>query len=163
VSLAAPLACSRRVIVLTAPFIGAEIAAFIENFPTYIQRLHEFTTDPARPWLRRIVGEGFGLAQQSSSELAHLAAGWLTDFLHSLWSGGRALISILSLLVVTRSSLSIWSMTGTASLPPSTIRSRRNIVTLREPLHARSTRRSAASCGAKARFVSSSPLAMRLR
>jgi len=88
-------------IVLTAPFIGADIAAFIENFPAYIQRLHEFTTDPGRPWLRRIVDEGFGVAQQSSSELARLAAGWLSDLLQSLWSGGRALISIFSLLVVT--------------------------------------------------------------
>ncbi len=89
------------VVVLAAPFIGAEIAAFVERFPADLQRLHEFATDPGRPWLRRIVGEGFGLAQQSSSEISRLGAGWLTDSLRSLWSGGRALISILSLLVVT--------------------------------------------------------------
>jgi predicted PurR-regulated permease PerM len=87
--------------VLAGPFIGAEIAAFIEDFPAYVQRLHDLATDPSRPWLRRIVGDGFGVAQQSSGEIARLAAGWLTDFLHSLWSGGRALISIFSLLVVT--------------------------------------------------------------
>jgi len=89
------------IIVLTAPFIGADIAIFIEKFPGYVQRLHAFATDPGRPWLRRIIGEGFGLAQQSSADLARLGAGWLTDVLHSLWSGGRALISIFSLLVVT--------------------------------------------------------------
>ncbi len=88
-------------VVLTAPLIGAEIADFIENFPAYIQRLHELATNPGRPWLRRIVGEGFGVAQQSSGDVASLAARWLTDFLHSLWSGGRALISVFSLLVVT--------------------------------------------------------------
>lgn len=88
-------------IILAAPFIGAEIAAFIENFPAYVQRLHEFTTDPSRPWLRRIIGEGFGVAQQSSSELARLGASWLTDFLNTLLSGGRLLLSIFSLLVVT--------------------------------------------------------------
>jgi predicted PurR-regulated permease PerM len=88
-------------VVLTAPLIGAEIADFIENFPAYIQRLHEIATNPGRPWLRRIVGDGFGVAQQSSGEVAGLAARWLTDFLHSLWSGGRALISVFSLLVVT--------------------------------------------------------------
>jgi predicted PurR-regulated permease PerM len=87
--------------VLTAPFIGAEIAGFIEEFPAYVQRLHELATDPGRPWLRRIIGEGFGVAQQSSGEIARLAAGWLTGFLQSLWSGGRALLSLLSLLVVT--------------------------------------------------------------
>jgi predicted PurR-regulated permease PerM len=87
--------------VLGAPFLGVEIAGFIEDFPAYVQRLHALATDPGRPWLRRIVGEGFGVAQQSSGELAGLAAGWLTAFLHSVWSGGRALISIFSLLVVT--------------------------------------------------------------
>jgi predicted PurR-regulated permease PerM len=87
--------------VLTAPFIGAEVAAFIENFPGYVRRLHELAIDPGRPWLRRIIGEGFGVAQQSSSEVARLAAGWVTGFLQSLWSGGRALISLFSLLVVT--------------------------------------------------------------
>jgi predicted PurR-regulated permease PerM len=88
-------------VVLTTPVIGAEIADFIENFPAYIQRLHEIATNPGRPWLRRIVGEGFGVAEQSSGEVASLAARWLADFLHSLWSGGRALISVFSLLVVT--------------------------------------------------------------
>ena len=88
-------------VVLTAPLIGAEIADFIENFPAYIQRLHALATNPGRPWLRRIVGEGFGVVQQSSGDVASLAARWLTDFLHSLWSGGRALISVFSLLVVT--------------------------------------------------------------
>ena len=67
-------------IVLTAPFLGAEVAAFIDDFPAYVRRLHDFATDPARPWLRKIVGEGFGVAEQSSGDIARLSAGWLTDF-----------------------------------------------------------------------------------
>jgi predicted PurR-regulated permease PerM len=86
-------------IVLTAPFIGAEIVDFIEKFPAYVNRLHEFATDPSRPWLSRIVGEV--IAEQSSQDIENLAAGWLTSFFNSLWSGGRALVSILSLLIVT--------------------------------------------------------------
>jgi predicted PurR-regulated permease PerM len=88
-------------IVLTAPFFGAEIATFIDDFPAYVQRLHAFATDPARPWLRKIVGDGFGVAEQSSGDIARLSAGWLTDSLRSLLSGGRALLSAFSLLVVT--------------------------------------------------------------
>jgi predicted PurR-regulated permease PerM len=88
-------------IVLSAPLFGAEIAAFIDDFPAYIRRLHEFATDPARPWLRKIVGEGFGVAKQSSGDIAHLSAGWLTDSMRSLWSRGRALLSAFSLMVVT--------------------------------------------------------------
>jgi hypothetical protein len=52
--------------------LGAEIAAFIDDFPGYVRRLHEFATDPARPWLRKIVGDGFGLAEHSSGDIAHL-------------------------------------------------------------------------------------------
>jgi predicted PurR-regulated permease PerM len=88
-------------IVLTAPIVGVEIAAFIDDFPVYIGRLHAFAIDPARPWLRKIVGDGFGVAEQSSGDIARLAAGWLTDSLRSLLSGGRALLSAFSLLVVT--------------------------------------------------------------
>ena len=88
-------------IVLTAPFFGAEIAAFIDDFPAYVRRLYAFATDPARPWLRKIVGEGFGVAEQSSTDVASLSAGWLTNSLRSLLSGGRALLSAFSLVVVT--------------------------------------------------------------
>lgn len=88
-------------LVLTVPLLGTEIAEFIDNLPGYIRRLQDFATDPSRPWLRRVVGEGLNLAEQSSEDLARLATGWLTSFLGSLWSSGRALLSILSLLVVT--------------------------------------------------------------
>jgi len=88
-------------IVVATPFIGAEIAAFIDDLPAYARRLHAFATDPARPWLRKIVDDGFGAAQQSSDDVASLAAGWLTESLRSLWSGGKALLSAFSLMVVT--------------------------------------------------------------
>jgi predicted PurR-regulated permease PerM len=88
-------------IVFAAPFLGSEVAACIEDFPAYIRRLYEFATDPSRPWLRRIVTDGFGIAEQSSDDLSHLATGWLTGSLRSLWSGGEAVLSVLSLLVVT--------------------------------------------------------------
>jgi predicted PurR-regulated permease PerM len=88
-------------IILTAPFFGAEMAALIDDLPAYVRRLHAFALDPSRPWLRKIVGDGFGAAEQSSGDIARLAAGWLTDSLRSLWSGGRALLSAFSLLVVT--------------------------------------------------------------
>src|SRR6185436_9277993 len=53
------------------------------------------------PWLRQIVGEGVSTADKSIGDLMTQAIGWLTTALRSLWSGGRALISLFSLLVVT--------------------------------------------------------------
>ena len=55
--------------------------------------------DPNREWLRKIVGEGVVDAQ--IGDLVKQGAGWITAFLKSLWSGGQALISIFSLMVVT--------------------------------------------------------------
>src|SRR4051812_13404239 len=87
--------------VLTAPIIVRELAYFIDNFPLYVRQLHGLATDPDRPWLSKIIGEGLGHAEQSIGELTTLATGWFGAFARSVWSGGRALISVFSLSVVT--------------------------------------------------------------
>jgi predicted PurR-regulated permease PerM len=86
-------------IILFVPILGAQLTAFIENLPRTIARLQALVTDPSRPWLRRIVGEGFRDAD--IGDLVRQGAGYMATFLRSLWSGGQALISIFSLLVVT--------------------------------------------------------------
>jgi predicted PurR-regulated permease PerM len=87
--------------ILTVPIIVSELTLFIDNFPLYIRRLHALATDPSRPWLSRIIGEGLGQAERSLGELTTLASSWFGTFLRSIWSGGRALISVISLAVVT--------------------------------------------------------------
>lgn len=88
-------------IALTAPIIVRELATFLESLPVYAKQLQALATDPGRPWLRKLIGEGLGHAEQSIGELATFGASWLSDFLRSAWSGGRALISLFSLAVVT--------------------------------------------------------------
>jgi predicted PurR-regulated permease PerM len=88
-------------VALTAPLIVGELAYFIDSFPIYIRTLQGLATDPTRPWLSRLVGVGLDHAQQSIGELTTLATGWLDDVLREVWSGGRALISVFSLAVVT--------------------------------------------------------------
>ena len=55
-------------VVLTAPFLVSEIASLIDNLPLYIRRLHDLATDPSRPWLSKIIGEGLGYAEKSVGE-----------------------------------------------------------------------------------------------
>jgi predicted PurR-regulated permease PerM len=88
-------------VVLAAPIIVTELTNFIEHFPAYVRQLRELASDPNRPWLRKVVGEGLGSAEQSIGELTTLGADWVTAFLRSVWSGGRALFSVFSLSVVT--------------------------------------------------------------
>jgi len=85
---------------LTVPTIVGELSYFAESLPLYLKRLQTLTTDPGRPWLSKIVGEGLGEAERSLGDLTSVAANWLGTFVHSIWSGGQALISIASLTVV---------------------------------------------------------------
>src|SRR5262249_15941095 len=88
-------------IALIVPIIISELAYFIESFPQYLRRLQSLTTDPTRPWLSKLVGEGLSEAERSLGELTTVASSWGGTFLRSIWSGGRALLSIFSLAVVT--------------------------------------------------------------
>jgi predicted PurR-regulated permease PerM len=86
--------------VLLLPTIVREISYFAENLPLYVRKLQTLATDPSRPWVSKIIGEGLVEAEHSVSELTTLASGSLDVFLRSLWSGGAALISFFSLAVV---------------------------------------------------------------
>jgi predicted PurR-regulated permease PerM len=86
-------------VILVVPILAAQLTAFIENLPGYIVRLRGLLTDPSRPWLRRIIGEGFRDAD--INDLVGQSAAYLVALLRSLWSGGQTLLSIFSLVVVT--------------------------------------------------------------
>ena len=87
------------VVLLIAPLLGGQLASFIDNIPGYVTRLQTVISDPSRPWLQKIIGEGLN-TDKSMSDLMTQGVGWLTAFLRSLWSGGRALVSLFSLVVV---------------------------------------------------------------
>jgi predicted PurR-regulated permease PerM len=87
-------------ILLVAPILAGQLSSFFESVPGNITRLQSLLSDPSRPWLQKLLGAGFS-ADKSISDLMTQGVGWLTSFLHSLWSGGRALVSLFSLVVVT--------------------------------------------------------------
>jgi predicted PurR-regulated permease PerM len=87
-------------ILLVAPILGGQLSSFIDNLPGYVTRLQSLLSDPSRPWLQKILGASFS-ADKSMGDLVAQGVGWLTTFLQSLWSGGRALVSLFSLVVVT--------------------------------------------------------------
>ncbi|HEV2628846.1 MAG TPA: AI-2E family transporter [Pseudolabrys sp.] len=87
-------------VLLVAPVLGGQLASFIDNIPLYVSKLRALMTDPSRPWLQKLLGVGFN-TDKGISDLVSQGVGYLTSFLKSLWSGGRALVSLFSLLVVT--------------------------------------------------------------
>lgn len=86
--------------VLTGPIVVSELIYFVDNFPRYIKQLQGLATDPNRPWLSKIIGEGLGYAEASIGDVTKMANAWLGDVLRSAWSGGQELISVLSLSIV---------------------------------------------------------------
>jgi predicted PurR-regulated permease PerM len=86
-------------ILLFVPVITGQLGAFIEKLPGYVSRLQTLAMDPNREWLRKILGDG--VADTQIGDIVKQGAGWAGTFLKSLWSGGQALISIFSLVVVT--------------------------------------------------------------
>ena len=88
-------------ILLIAPIIGSQLAGLVADIPDYVRRLQNWFTDPARPWAGRLMGNGVSAADRVAGELATQGAAIATGFLSSVWTGGAAVISILSLLIVT--------------------------------------------------------------
>jgi len=87
-------------ILLVAPIIGGQLASFIAGIPEYVGKLQTLIVDQVRPWIEKVVGADFDPGE-SFGNLVTQGVGWVTAFLRSLWSGGRALVSLFSLVVVT--------------------------------------------------------------
>jgi predicted PurR-regulated permease PerM len=84
---------------LIVPVMANQLYALIANIPGYVTRLQALLTETDIPWLKGLLGSGD--TNKTISDLVSQGAVWLAAFLRSLWSGGRALISIFSLVIVT--------------------------------------------------------------
>ena len=89
------------IVMLVAPILGGQLFAFIDNIPRYMERLHTLISEPNREWLNSVFGSQIADPGKSVGGLMAQGATWLAAFVASLWSGGRALVSLLSLLVIT--------------------------------------------------------------
>ncbi len=97
--------------VLIGPVLWRQLASFIEALPAYAVKLEELISAETARLAREYGGvltEKFGLGNKAGGELASAtndlvtqAAQWAASFLKSLLTGGAALISLISLLVVT--------------------------------------------------------------
>jgi predicted PurR-regulated permease PerM len=90
------------VLVLLAPLLANQLTSFIERMPVYVRQLQALLADQGGPLLRRIGGESvIQDLERSVGDLVGQGARWIGTFMTSLWSGGAALLNIVSLLVIT--------------------------------------------------------------
>jgi len=88
-------------LLIILPILGGQLGSFIENVPGYVRRVQSLLVNTDIPWLKELLGgEGFSGAEKSVGELVSQGMGWVTTFLKQLWSGGQAVLSLFSLLVV---------------------------------------------------------------
>ncbi len=90
------------ILVVVVPLLAAQLVAFLERAPTYVTRLQALLMEQGAPLLERIGGATvLADIQKSLGDVVGKGVTWLASFLGSLWSGGQALVGILSLLVIT--------------------------------------------------------------
>ena len=89
-------------LLLFIPFIASDMARFIARIPDYAKQLQVLLATRGAPLLDRL---GIDLSlpdlQGEFGTVISRGAAWFGDLLGSLWTGGQALLGVLSLVVVT--------------------------------------------------------------
>ncbi|HEV2605105.1 MAG TPA: AI-2E family transporter [Microvirga sp.] len=89
-------------LVLLVPLVGQQVAAFVARLPSYAARLQALAAEQGGPLIERIGGpEAMAEIQASIGNLVGEGAAWFGGVLRGLWSGGQALLGVVSILVVT--------------------------------------------------------------
>ena len=81
------------------PVLATQLTGFLERLPTYVSSLQAL----GNQFFRTELGQYFGTGNVGGSidQVVAQGAAWLATVLASVWAGGQALISVISLLVVT--------------------------------------------------------------
>jgi predicted PurR-regulated permease PerM len=82
---------------LLVPLLLQQGVALISHIPGYFKRVKELIVDPNFPWLNWL---GTTETGKTASDLVGQVATWLLSFSYSLWTGGKALVSFASVLIV---------------------------------------------------------------
>ena len=88
-------------LLLLIPVLGDQIHRFIINLPAMSQSLAAIFNDAVPDWLRSALLGGQGGLETKIGDIAARAAGWLATLAASFWSGGMAVVNMVSLLLIT--------------------------------------------------------------
>jgi predicted PurR-regulated permease PerM len=88
-------------VIVIVPILGNQLAGFLGRLPDYVNRLQTFVNSWAGGGIVNALKISPEDLRGSLGEIVNQGAGWITSIMASLWNGGQALVSIVSLLVVT--------------------------------------------------------------
>jgi predicted PurR-regulated permease PerM len=83
---------------LLVPILLEQAVALIAGIPTYVARAQALLSDSGPPWLRQLFNGGD--PGKTMTELVTQGAGYMATVMKSLWAGGKALASFVSVLVI---------------------------------------------------------------
>ena len=86
-------------ILLAVPILVDQFAGFVAKVPAYVAQLRELADQFLRSRLGRFVGTDE--ARSGVEKVATQATAWIGAVLASIWAGGRALVNVVGLVVVT--------------------------------------------------------------
>jgi predicted PurR-regulated permease PerM len=88
--------------IVVVPVLGSQLVSFIERVPEYLAQLQALIlSEGNQQWLRNLIGDNNIDLRKSLGGLVGEGANWAGALLQGLWSGGRALISVVAVFVVT--------------------------------------------------------------
>lgn len=89
------------VLLLLLPVLGNQLASFLQAFPGLVSSLQELITTGFGSRVFELLGIGGQDLKANVGSLLGEGAGWIGGLLKSVWNGGQALLSVISLFVVT--------------------------------------------------------------
>lgn len=89
------------VVLLVVPILGDQALKLAQDLPTLLKALMAKFDAWAPQVLKDMIAKSGTDIQGSVGDIAGRAAGWIAALISSVWSGGMALVNVLSLLVVT--------------------------------------------------------------
>ncbi len=81
------------ILLLVLPLLIQQLVQLASSLPDQVARVREVLTE----WLNWLQA---GESTMTLSDLVKQATAWLTSFAYSLWSGGKALVSFASILII---------------------------------------------------------------
>ena len=98
---AAFFAVAVALLLLIIPLLQTQVAGFVGRVPQYGEALRE-RAGPLLEWLSEsIAADGGDRLKEIAGDYASQMITWLGSFLKQLWSGGMALLNLLSLALIT--------------------------------------------------------------
>jgi len=81
------------------PILSQQIAGFIASIPNYAAQIRSIVAE--NDLLNSLIGQDGNNIRENFDQVMEQGASWLSKVIGSLWSSGKALVDVISLLVIT--------------------------------------------------------------